>query len=222
MGCELYAFLVRPHNWPGHHWRHKGGQKVALVAQGWHKGRSYLAMVVVKFWACSKQSHKGRQRGQSLTDRSKEAGGRRTHHRVVVEWVQNAVGHWSPHKKAYHCKHCVPIWTMLLPSLYHHYASFGRPIASVERSLWWPLCLHSATTSNLEPPWQSFCLHSASLVQSVLRLLQFWWVKEGTRVVLQQLHRNRTFLVWATTEHPDHLSGCSKVARRSRHCVKGT
>ena len=170
----------------------------------------------------SKQSHKGRRRGQSLTDRSNEAGGRRTYHRVVVEWMQNGVGHWSPHKNAYHCKHCVSIWTMLVSSFYHHYASFGRPIASIERSLWWPLCLHSATTSNLEPPWQSFCLHSASLVQSVVRLLQFWWVKEGTRVVLQQLHRNRTFLVWATTEHPDHLSGCSKVARRSQHCVKGT
>ena len=46
-------------------------------------------------------------------------------------------------------------------------------------------------------------------------------VKELTRVVLQQLHRNRTFGVWATTERPGQFSGRPKVARRSQSCVKG-
>ena len=50
---------------------------------------------------------------------------------------------------------------MPLPPLCYHCASFGRPLASIERSWWRPLCLHSATTANLEPPWQWFCLHPA-------------------------------------------------------------
>ena len=57
------------------------------------------------------------------------------------------VGHWSPRKKnAYCCEHCVSIWAKLLPSLYHHCASFGRPLsdhcgdhdASIRRP-WQPL-----------------------------------------------------------------------------------
>ena len=83
-------------------------------------------------------------------------------------------------------------------------------MASIELSLWRPLCLHSATTATLEPPWQWFCLQQ-----------QLWSFKEGTRVVLQQLHRNRTFWVLATTERPNHFHGRTKVARRSQPCVKG-
>ena len=106
---------------------------------------------------------------------------------------------------------------MLLHPLYHHRASFGQPIASIERSLWRSLCLHSATSATIEPPWQSSCLHSASFAPPVGSLQQLWWFKERTRVVLQQLHRNRTFWLWATTER----SGRSKVVRRSPPCVKG-
>ena len=130
-------------------------------------------------------------------------------------WSQNGctvVGHWSPSKK---CEHCVSIWATRLPSLYHHCASFGRPMASIERSLWRPLCLHSATTATLEPPWQWFCLHSAFFARPVVSLQQLWSFKEGTRVVLQQLHRNRIFWVPATTERPNHFYGRAKVARRS-------
>ena len=94
-------------------------------------------------------------------------------------------------------------------------------MASIERSLWRPRCLHSATTATLEPPWQWFCLHSAFFVQPVVPLQQLWSFKEGTRVVLQQLHRNRTFWVPATTERPNHFYGRTKVARRSHPCVKG-
>ena len=94
-------------------------------------------------------------------------------------------------------------------------------IASIERPLWQPLCFHSATTTSLEPPWRWFCLHSASFARPVFPLHQFWWLKEGTGVVLQQLHRNRAFWVWATTERPGQFSGRSKVARRSQSCAKG-
>ena len=83
-GCDLCASLVRPQNWSGRRWRQKGGRAVALVVQGWHIRRSDIAMdamVAVKFWACSKQSHKGRRGGRSLTCRSKEAGWRHTHRR---------------------------------------------------------------------------------------------------------------------------------------------
>ena len=74
-------------------------------------------MVAVKFWACSKQSHKGRRGGQSLTGRSKEAGGRHTHRRggrMDAQW--SAIG--RPVKNTYCCEHCVSIWGTLLPSLY--------------------------------------------------------------------------------------------------------
>ena len=40
---------------------------------------------------------------------------------------------------------------MHLPPLYHHCASFGRPLVAIERSLWRPLCLHSVTTATPEP-----------------------------------------------------------------------
>ena len=75
-GCDLCVSLVQQH-WPGCHWRHNRGRKVALVVQGWHRGRSDFAMdamVAVKFWACSKQSRQSRRRGRSLTGRLKETG----------------------------------------------------------------------------------------------------------------------------------------------------
>ena len=154
---------------------------------------------------------------RAVAHRSLEGGRRKAH---TSPWWQNGctmVGHWSPRKKYV----LLWIWATLLPSLYHHCASFGRPIASIERSQWRPLCLHSATTATLQTPWQWFCRHSASFVRPVAPLQQIWSFKEGTRVLLQQLHRNRTFWVWATTERPGHFSGRSKVARRSQPCVKG-
>ena len=95
-GCDHCASLVRPQNWPGRRWRQKGGRTVAVVVQGWHIGRSDIAMdamVAVKFWACSKQSHKSRWGGRSLTSRSKEAGWRHTHRRgrrMDAQW--SAIG----------------------------------------------------------------------------------------------------------------------------------
>ena len=223
-GCDLCASLLRPQNWPGRRWRQKGDRAVSLVVQGRYMGRSDIALnaiVAVKFWACLKQSHKGRRRGRSLIGGSKEAWRRHTHrrgrrmdaHRLVIG---------RPIKNAYCCEHCVSIWATLLPSLYHHCASFGRPIASIERSLWRPLCLHSATTTTLEPPWQRFCLHSASSARPVVTLQQLWSFKEGTRIVLQQLHRNRTFWVWATTEHIVTIFlVAQRVAQMWQPCVKG-
>ena len=179
---------------------------------GRHGRREVLSML--------KKSHKGRRGGRSLTGRSKEPGGRHTHRRggrMDAQW--SAIG--RPVKNTYCCEHCVSIWATLLPSLYHHCASFGRPIASIERSQWRPLCLHSTTTATLQPPWQWFCLHSASFARPVAPIQQLWSFNEGTRVVLQQLHRNRTFWVWSTSERPDHFSDRSKVARKSQPCAKG-
>ena len=155
---------------------------------------------------------------RSVAHRSLKGGRMKAH---TSPWSQNGctvVGHWSLSEK---CEHCVSMLATRLPSLYHHCASFGRPRTSIERSLWRPMCLHSATTATLEPPWQWFCLHSAFFGRPVVPLQQLWSFKEGTRVVLQQLHRNRTFWVPATTEHPNHFYGRTKVARRSQPCVKG-
>ena len=116
--------------------------------------------------------------GRSLTGRSKEAGGRYRHRRgrrmdaqgsVIGRLIKNA-----------HCyKHCVSISAMFLPPSYHHGASFCRPIASIEWSLWRPLWLHSVTMATLEPPWRWFCLHSASFARPVKPLPEFL-VAQGT------------------------------------------
>ena len=122
-GCDLCASLVRPQNCPGRRWRQKGGRTVALVVQGWYTGRSGIAMdamVAVKFWACSKQSHKGRRGGRSLTGRSKEAGWRHTHRRgrrMDAQW--SAIG--RPVKNAnivYQFERlvCLPCTTIVPPS----------------------------------------------------------------------------------------------------------
>ena len=102
---------------------------------------------------CSKQSHKVRRGSRSLTGHSKETGGRHTQNGCA------GVGHWSPRKK---CVLCVSIWAMLLPSLCCHCASFGRPIASTERSLWRPHCLKSATTETLAMVLPPLCLLCAT------------------------------------------------------------
>ena len=143
-------------------WRQKGGRTVALVVQGWYTGRSDIAMDV-KFWACSKQSQKGRRGCRSFTGRSKEAGGRHTHHsgrKMDAHW--SAIGRLV--KNARCCEHCVSIWATLLPSLCDHCASLDRPIAFVERSMWRPLCLHSATTASTLPYCAIYYATTAALV----------------------------------------------------------
>ena len=143
-GCELCASLVRPQNWPGRRWGQKGGRTFAVVVQGWHIGRSDIAMdamVAVKFWACSKQSHKGRRGGRSLTGRSKEAGWRHTHRRdrrMDAQW--SAIG--RPEKNAnivyqFERHVCLPCTTSVPPLADQwrpfgdhcgdHYASIQRP-----------------------------------------------------------------------------------------------
>ena len=95
-GLTPLCSLVRPQNWPGLRWRQKGGRTIALVVQGWYTWRPYIAMdamVAVKFWACSGQSHKSLWGCRSLTGCPKEAGGRHTHRRgrrMDAQW--SAIG----------------------------------------------------------------------------------------------------------------------------------
>ena len=219
-GCDLCASLVRSQNWPGRRWRQKGGRTVALVVQGWHIGRSGIAMdamVAVKFWACSKQSHKGRRGGRSLTGRSNEAGRRHTHRRsrrMDAQW--SAIG--RPVKNVnivyqFERHVCLPCTTIV------------PPLADQ----WRPLGDHCGDhCASIQRPRQHLSHHgngSAFTLPSLCDLLchysSFGRFKEGTRVVLQQLHRNRTFWVPATTERPNHFYGRTKVAWRSQPCVKG-
>ena len=99
------------------------------------------AMVAVKFWACSKQSHKGRRGGRSLTGRSKEAGWRHIHRRgrrMDAQW--SAIG--RPVKNAnivyqferHVCLPCTTIvpplpdqWRPLSDHCGDHCASIQRP-----------------------------------------------------------------------------------------------
>ena len=220
-GCDLFASLVRPQNRPGRRWRQKGGRTVALVVQGWHIGGSDIAMdamVAVKFWACSKQSHKGRRRGRSLTGRSKEAGWRHTHRRgrrMDAQWsaisrpVNNAnMVHQFERQVCLPCTTIVPPladqWRPLSNHCGDHCASIQRPRQHLSH--------HGNSSTFTLPSLRDLLCHYSSLL---------WSFKEGTRVVLQQLYRNRTFWVPATTERPDHFYGRTKVARRSQACVKG-
>ena len=105
---------------------------------------------------------------------------------------------------------------MLLPPLYHHCASFGRPVASIERPRWRPVCLHSATTATLQPPWQCFCLHSASFARPVVQLQQFWWFKERIGVVLQLTQKQNVLGLgdhWASWSIFRSLKGGTKAGR---------
>ena len=170
--------LVRLQNWPG----------CICRSRVWYTGRSDIAMVTVKFWACSKQSHKGRRRCRSLTGRSKEAGGRHTHRRgrrMDAQW--SAIG--RPVKNAYWFENRVSIWAMLLHSLYHHCASLGRPITSIERSLWRPQRLHSVNHGN---PWATlamvlppFCLLCATCIATTAVVQGRHW---GRAAAVRQKH----------------------------------
>ena len=217
---------MRPQNWPGRRWRQKGGRTVALVVQGWHIGRPNIAtdaIVAVKFWACSKQSHKGRRGGRSLTGRSKEVGWRHTHRRgrrmdahwsAVGRLVKNAniVYQFERHV----CLPCITIvppladqWRPLSDHCGDHSACIQRPRQHLS---------HNGNGSAFTlPSLRDLLCHYSS----VGRKAQGSWHKEGTRVALQQLHRNRTFWVPATTERPNHIYGCTTVTRRSQPCVKG-
>ena len=176
-------------------------------------------MVAAKFWVCSKQSHKGRRGCRSLTGCSKEAGGRQTHRRG-----REMDAHWSAIGGLVKC---ALLWTLCI-NLSDASAFLVRPLC-----LPWPTnsVRWAITVATIVPPfgdhsnpWATLAMvlpPLCLLARSILPLQQPWSFKEGTRVVLQQLHRNRTFWVWATTERPNHFSGRSTVARRSQPCVKG-
>ena len=83
-GCDHCASRL------GRRWRHRGGRRGSGVVQEWYRGRSDLAtpdaMVVVKFWACSKLSHKGRRGvGRSHVTQMRQEEGTRI--AVVAEWM---------------------------------------------------------------------------------------------------------------------------------------
>ena len=98
---------------------------------------------------------------------------------------------WSPYKNVIYCKHCLSFRGMLLHSLYHHYASFARQIASIE----WYSGDHRAFIQRPRQPLSHNGNASVPFQRPVVPLQQFWWFNEGPWAVLQQLHRNRVFCV---------------------------
>ena len=217
-GCDLSASIVRPQNWPGRHWRQRGGRTVALVAQWWYTGRSDIAMdamVAVKFWACSKQWHKGRRGGRSLTGRSKEAGGRHTHRhggRMDAQW--SAIG--RPVKKY------VLLWTLCI-NLSNASAFLVPPLC-----LLWPTnSVHWAiTVATTVPPFGDHGDPSATLaiVLPPLCLLCATCCATTADLVVQGRHKGRAATVTQKQNFPglgDHwaswpffwsLQGGTKVA----------
>ena len=178
-GLQTLRLLVRPQKWPGRRWRQEGGRTLALVVQGWHTGRSDIAMdamVAVKFWACSKQWHNG--------------------HRGRRDDAQ-----WSPRKR------CVLLWTLcinlgdasafLLPPLCHLWLTNSFHWAITEATTVSPLGAHANHWATLVVLLPQLCLHwkaqgssyssytetELSGFRRPLRVLTiFWSVKGGTEV----------------------------------------
>ena len=174
-GYDLCASLVRPQNWQGRRWRHKGGRKFALVVQEWYTGRSDIskdAMVTAKFGTSSKQSHKGCRGGQLLTGRSREAGGRHTHRRVRrMDTQRSAIGRPVKMHTAVNivCQFercgCLP-WPNRNSGV--HYAIIGETTVP-------PFGDHGNPWATMEMILPLLCL--------LMPLQQFWLVDEGTEVV---------------------------------------
>ena len=158
---------------------------------------------------------------RSVAHRSFKGGRRKAQ---ASPWSQNGctgVGHWSPCKTMH-----------LLQTLYINLSDASASLVPLLCLLWLTNSVHWAITvaTTVPPfgdhgtPWAimamvlpPLCLLCTTCCATTAVLV----VKEHTRVVLQQLHRNTAFWVWVTTEHPGQFSGRSKVARRSQPCVKG-
>ena len=144
------------------------------------------AMVAVRFWVCSKQSHKGRRGSWMLKDCSNEAGGRCICIAVIAEWIH--IG--RPVNKAFYCIHYLSIWAMLLPPApcTNSVPPFKWPTYSVN----WAITV--ATTmppvGDHGNPWATMAMDLpplADLLCLTVPLQQFWWFKASTRVVLRQI-----------------------------------
>ena len=157
----------------------------ALVVQGWHRGRSDIAMdamVVVKFWACSKQSHKGRRGGRSLTGRSKEAGWRRTHRRgrrMDAQW--SAVG--RPVKMRTLCINLSDTSAFLVPPLCLLWPTNGVHWAITEAPTVPPFSDHGNTWATMAMFLPSLCLLWAT------------WCATTAALVVQGRHKGRAAAV---------------------------
>ena len=196
-GCDLCASLVRPHNWPGRRWRQNGGRTVVLFVQRWYIGCSDIAMdttVAVKFWACSKQSHKCRRGGRSLTGRSKEAGGRYTHRRgcrMDARWL--AIG--RPVNK------CILLWTLCI-NLSDASASLVPPLCLLwpTSSVHWEITVATSVLpfGDHGNPWATL-----AMVLPPLCLLCMTCYATATALVVQGRHKGRAA---AVTQKQNFLS----------------
>ena len=179
-----------------------------------------VAMVAVKFWACSKQSHKGRRGGRSVAGRSKEAGGRHTHRRggrMDAQW--SAIG--QPRKKY------VLLWTLCI-NLSNASAFLVPPLC-----LLWPTnSIHWAiTVATTVPPFGDHgnAWATLAMVLPPLCLLCATCCATTAALVVQGRHKGRAAAVTQKQNFlglGDHwaswpFSGRSKLARRSQPCVKG-
>ena len=86
----------------------------------------------------------------------------------VAEWMHSGRPMVVSQKKALHCKHHLSISAMLLPLLYHHCASFGRPVASMSNHcgdhcafIRRPQQPFNGSASTLPPLSDLFCLYSS-------------------------------------------------------------
>ena len=174
------------------------------------------AMVAVKFWACSKQSHKGRRGGRSLTGRSKGAGGRHTHRRGGRMDGCTVVGHWSPRKQY------VLLWTLCI-NLSNASAFLIPPLCL----LWLNNSVHWAiTVATTVPPFGDHGNPSATLAMVLppLCLLCATCCTTTAALVAQGRHKGRAAAVtqkhnslglgdhWASWPYFWSLKGGTKVA----------
>ena len=170
-------------------------------------------MVAVKFWACSKQSHKGRRGGRSLTGRWKEAGWRHTHRRgrrMDAQWSAidrpvkkvNIVYQFERHV-------CLPCTTIV------------PPLADQ----WRPLSDHCGDhCASIQRPRQHSSHHdngSAFTLPSLRDLLCHYSSFGCSRNAQGSCYSSYTETELSGSRRPLSVLTIFIVAQRSQPCVKG-
>ena len=175
-------------------------------------------MVAVKFWACSKQSHKGHRGGRSLTGRSKKAGWRHTHRRgrrMDAQW--SAIG--RPVKNAnivyqFERHACLPC-TIIVPPLADQWRPLsdhcGDHCASIQRPRQ-HLNHHGNGSIFTLPSLCDLLCHYSSFGRSMKA--QGSCCSSYTETELSGFRR-------PLSVQYNHFYGRTKVARRSQPCVEG-